>query len=64
MLIATVAASPVLGGKVAGLDDQKAKAVPGVRQIVPLDDAVAVVADHNAELAKVTAQGDRAAAAA
>ena len=46
MLIATVAASPVLGGKVAGLDDEKAKAVPGVRQIVQLDDAVAVVADH------------------
>src|SRR6185369_4032866 len=46
MLIATVAASPVLGGKVAGVDDQKAKAVPGVRQVVRLDDAVAVVADH------------------
>ena len=46
MLIATVAASPVLGGKVAGLGDEKAKAVPGVRQIVQLDDAVAVVADH------------------
>jgi CO/xanthine dehydrogenase Mo-binding subunit len=46
MLIATVAASPVLGGKVAALDDEKAKAVPGVRQIVQLDDAVAVVADH------------------
>ena len=46
MLIATVAASPVLGGKVAGLDDEKAKAVPGVRQIVQLDNAAAVVADH------------------
>jgi isoquinoline 1-oxidoreductase subunit beta len=46
MLIATVAASPVLGGKVAGFDEQKAKAIPGVRQIVRLDDAVAVVADH------------------
>ncbi len=46
MLIATVAASPVLGGTVAGLDEQKAKAVPGVRQIVRLDDAVAVAADH------------------
>ena len=46
MLIATVAASPVLGCKVAALDDEKAKAVPGVRQIVQLDDAVAVVADH------------------
>ena len=46
MKVATVVASPVLGGKVAGLDDAKAKAVPGVRQIVRLDDAVAVVADH------------------
>ena len=46
MLIATVAASPVLGGKVTGIDEQKAKAVPGVRQIVRLGDAVAVVADH------------------
>jgi isoquinoline 1-oxidoreductase beta subunit len=46
MLIATVAASPVLGGKVVAVDDQKAKAVPGVRQVVRLDDAVAVVADH------------------
>lgn len=46
MLIATVAASPVLGGTVAGIDEPKAKAVPGVRQIVRLDDAVAVVADH------------------
>jgi isoquinoline 1-oxidoreductase beta subunit len=46
MLIATVAASSALGGKVTGIDEQKAKAVPGVRQIVRLDDAVAVVADH------------------
>jgi CO/xanthine dehydrogenase Mo-binding subunit len=46
MLIATVAASPVVGGRVASLDDEKAKAVPGVRQIVRLDDLVAVVGDH------------------
>jgi len=46
MKIATVAASPVLGGKLAELDDSKAKAIAGVRQIVRLDDAVAVVADH------------------
>jgi CO/xanthine dehydrogenase Mo-binding subunit len=46
MKIATVTASPVLGGRVAGLDDSKAKAVKGVRQIVRLDEAVAVVADH------------------
>ncbi len=43
---ATLAASPVLGGKVAHVDDSKAKAVPGVRQIIVLDDLVAVVGDH------------------
>src|SRR6266849_3039926 len=46
MKIATVAASPVLGGTVAGLDEAKAMAIAGVRQIVRLDDVVAVVADH------------------
>jgi isoquinoline 1-oxidoreductase beta subunit len=46
MNIATVAASPVVGGKLAFVDDSKAKAIPGVRQIVRLDDAVAVVADN------------------
>ena len=44
--IATLAESPVLGGKVSSLDDSKAKAIPGVRQIVRLDDLVAVVGDH------------------
>ena len=46
MKIATVAASPVLGGKVVGLDEQKALAIKGVHQVVKLDDVVAVVADH------------------
>jgi CO/xanthine dehydrogenase Mo-binding subunit len=46
MKIATIAASPVWGGKVAGLDEKKAMAVTGVRQVVRLDDVVAVVADH------------------
>src|SRR3989475_155703 len=44
--IATLAQSPVFGGRVKSVDDSKAKAVKGVRQIVRLDDAVAVVADH------------------
>src|SRR5207237_3332400 len=44
--IATVAQSPVFGGRVKSLDDTAAKAVKGVRQIIRLDDAVAVVADH------------------
>jgi isoquinoline 1-oxidoreductase beta subunit len=43
---ATHAASPVLGGTVAHVDDRRAKAIPGVRQIVVLDDLVAVVGDH------------------
>ncbi|UGY15612.1 xanthine dehydrogenase family protein molybdopterin-binding subunit [Bradyrhizobium septentrionale] len=44
--IATLAQSPVFGGRVKRVDDAAAKAVKGVRQIVKLDDAVAVVADH------------------
>jgi isoquinoline 1-oxidoreductase beta subunit len=43
---ATIAASPVFGGKVGHVDDTAAKAVPGVRQVVVLDDLVAVVGDH------------------
>ena len=43
---ATLAASPVFGGKVGHVDDSKAKAIPGVRQVVVLDDLVAVVGDH------------------
>src|SRR5713226_5161868 len=44
--VATLAQSPVFGGRVKSVDDAKAKAVKGVRQLVRLDDAVAVVADH------------------
>jgi len=44
--IATLAQSPVFGGRVKSVDDAAAKAVKGVRQIVRLDDCVAVVADH------------------
>jgi len=46
MKVATVAASPVVGGKLVSVDESKAKAIKGVRKIVKLDDAVAVVADH------------------
>jgi isoquinoline 1-oxidoreductase subunit beta len=46
MLVATVAASPVPGGKLASIDEAKAKAVPGVRQVLKLDNAVAVAGDH------------------
>jgi len=44
--IATLVQSPVFGGRVKNLDDTAAKAVKGVRQIVRLDDAISVVADH------------------
>ena len=44
--IATLAQSPVFGGRLKSVDDAAAKAVKGVRQVVRLDDAVAVVADH------------------
>jgi isoquinoline 1-oxidoreductase beta subunit len=44
--IATLVQSPVFGGRVKSVDDTAARAVKGVRQIVRLDDAVAVVADH------------------
>jgi isoquinoline 1-oxidoreductase beta subunit len=46
MKVATVMASPLIGGRVVGLDDAKAKTVKGVVRIVRLKDAVAVVADH------------------
>src|SRR2546423_3126315 len=44
--IATLAQSPVFGGRVKSVDDAAAKAVKGVRQIVRLADALALVADH------------------
>src|SRR5260221_6739039 len=44
--IATLAQSPVFGGRVKSVDDRAAKSVKGVRQVVRLDDAVAGVADH------------------
>ena len=46
MKFATLAACPVFGGKVGKVDDSAAKKIPGVRQIVVLDDLVAVVGDH------------------
>ncbi len=46
MKFATLAQCPVLGGKVKHVDDSAAKKLPGVRQVVVLDDIVAVVGDH------------------
>jgi isoquinoline 1-oxidoreductase subunit beta len=45
LLTALVARSPVVGGKVASFDAEKARAVPGVKRVVQIADGVAVVAD-------------------
>src|SRR5215475_6363853 len=46
MKFATLAQCPVFGGKVANIEDEAATKIPGVRQIIALDDLVAVVGDH------------------
>ncbi|GAB4394401.1 MAG: xanthine dehydrogenase family protein molybdopterin-binding subunit [Kiloniellaceae bacterium] len=46
MKIAALTICPVFGGRLADVDEAPALAVKGVRQVVRLDDAVAVVADH------------------
>jgi len=45
MLTAVIARSPVFGGQVRTFNDEKARAVPGVRDIVLIRGGVAVVAD-------------------
>jgi CO/xanthine dehydrogenase Mo-binding subunit len=47
MVYAAVVHSPVIGGKVVKVDDTHARKVPGVRQVVQLDNAVAVIGDHS-----------------
>ncbi|MDA8432322.1 MAG: xanthine dehydrogenase family protein molybdopterin-binding subunit [Nitrospiraceae bacterium] len=44
MLIAVVARPPVFGGKVKSLDAEKAKAVPGVKDVLQVPSGVAVLA--------------------
>jgi isoquinoline 1-oxidoreductase beta subunit len=46
MLYAVAAGSPVAGGTLVSVDDSVSRTLPGVRQVVKLDDAVAVVGDH------------------
>jgi len=46
MLYASLMRCPVFGGKVADFDATKAKAVPGVKQVVPISNGVAVIADN------------------
>jgi isoquinoline 1-oxidoreductase beta subunit len=45
MLYASLAQSPVLGGKVVSFDASKAKGMPGVKNVLQISDGVAVVAD-------------------
>ncbi len=44
--IAVLAICPEIGGSLAGVDEAAARRVDGVRQVIRLADAVAVVADH------------------
>jgi len=44
--VAAIAISPVLGGRPRSVNEAAARAIKGVRQIVMIDEAVAVVADH------------------
>jgi isoquinoline 1-oxidoreductase subunit beta len=46
MKIGTVAASPVKGGRLVRIDEVAARQVPGVRDVVKLNDVVAVIGDH------------------
>ena len=47
MLFAAIARCPVFDGKFDSYDDSAAKAVPGVKQVVELDDRIAVVAENS-----------------
>ncbi len=46
MVYAVLARCPVFGGKVASFDATKAKAVPGVKDVVQISRGVAVIADN------------------
>lgn len=46
MMIATVATCPVYGGRLKSIDDRRTRAVPGVKDVIRLHDAVAVTGRH------------------
>ncbi|MEM5435733.1 xanthine dehydrogenase family protein molybdopterin-binding subunit [Paraburkholderia diazotrophica] len=46
MVYAAIVNCPVFGGTVASVDETAAKKIPGVRQIVKIDNGVAVIGDH------------------
>lgn len=56
MKIATIMAAPVFGARVESVDDAAARAMPGVVDVVQLDDAVAVVADGYWQAKKALAE--------
>ena len=45
LMVAVVAHSPVIGGKVVSFNADRAKAMPGVKHVVQIGNGVAVVAD-------------------
>jgi len=46
MVYAAIVNSPVFGGTLVSVDDTNAKKIPGVRQVIKLDNGVAVIGDH------------------
>jgi isoquinoline 1-oxidoreductase beta subunit len=46
MLYAVIVNCPVFGGTLASMDDQYALKIPGVRKVIRIDNAVAVLGDH------------------
>ena len=64
MLFAAAAVAPVFGGKLVSVDTTAAEAMPGVKRVVRLEEAVAVVADSwwraNNALSKLSPQFDDA----
>ena len=68
MMYAAIAACPVLGGRVASFDGAAALKRPGVRKVVDIGEAIAVIADRywvaHSALADVKIQWDEGKAAA
>jgi isoquinoline 1-oxidoreductase subunit beta len=56
MLCAAVRTAPLIGSKLLGFDDREARAMPGVRAIVPVQNGVAVVAGRYWQAARALAR--------
>ena len=46
MMVACIAACPTNGGRVASVDDAAARAITGVKDVVRLEDGIAVIGEH------------------